>query len=698
MKKFLCLMLAGALVAFGVRADVKEKLTLHRGDEVESSGAITFDGVAFTLPGHEPIPRNDVQSIEFRAAGEEAAGNAETAEAEGLSPLAAAWLERGAQMAARYPGVPGVILVDDGEFAYHEDGTNAYRYHFAGLVLKEEMKEWARISVGFTEGRSRTRVVFARSVSGDGTVHTLSPDAMKVGSPSEEMVFFNPNRKVLSGVIPGVDVGAVVEYVYEHEYYNPEDPRLFSPGYLFQGTEPVAFSRVKVAVPKDVTLNYMTRRFDDAMKEPVIEESGGTRAYTWQMEELAPIVPEPMMPPLADVVPIMEASIFASHEDVFDLLRNLQENRIEVTPEIAAAVEEITAGAEGVDEKIARIYHWVQENTRYISIKGSLGAGFSGHTAGETFANRYGDCTDKAILFASMLEAVGVRSYPLIVKTNDAGAGITEIPALSGNHCISEVCLPGRAFYLDTTARNYRYPYFRPDDHGIHAVNAIRGDIKMIPVPPPSDNRRFSRLDVALDADGNAIVKTRNEYNGSIEAGVRGFWKRVREDNRELMMSDYVNTISPGAVLDAFTLTDLTDLSEQLMMTIDYSLARHAIRAKDLMYLRMPTLERDYPEVALESRQHPIQYYTSEERILEIDLKLPDGFRPKWLPPGLDVSNPYIEFNAAYEERDGAVLFRETFRRARRIVPSGDYAQYRDALRAIAAFSKQEVFLTAKGD
>ena len=36
--------------------------------------------------------------------------------------------------------------------------------------------------------------------------------------------------------------------------------------------------------------------------------------------------------------------------------------------------------------------------------------------------------------------------------------------------------------------------------------------------------------------------------------------------------------------------------------------------------------------------------------------------------------------------------------RARRIVPAEDYAQYRDALRAIAAFSKQEVFLTAKGD
>jgi hypothetical protein len=250
---------------------------------------------------------------------------------------------------------------------------------------------------------------------------------------------------------------------------------------------------------------------------------------------------------------------------------------------------------------------------------------------------------------------------------------------------------------LDSTAQSYRYPYFRADDHGVLALNAIRGDIKTIPVPPPSDNLRASKLDVVLEADGNLTVRTLNEYNGGIEAGVRGFWKQVREDNRKLMMAEYVNSLSPGAVLQDFTLTNLEDLSTPLRMTLNYALPRHAIRAKDLLYLTLPTVERDYPEVALETRRYPIQYLTTEERHLEIDLALPKGFHVKWLPPPLDVANPYIEFHAAYEARDGHISYGETFRRLQRIVPVADYPEYRNGLRAIAAFSKQEVFLTEKG-
>ncbi|HEO72621.1 MAG TPA: hypothetical protein ENN80_15290 [Candidatus Hydrogenedentes bacterium] len=370
----------------------------------------------------------------------------------------------------------------------------------------------------------------------------------------------------------------------------------------------MAYSRVQVCVPKNVPFHYVTRSFPEHIpSEPRIEDRGHERVYTWLAEDMPPLTPEPLMPPERDVVPMMDSSVFEDWQAVFDLLASLQRPRIAVTPEIEAKVRAITAGADTIEEKLARLYHWVQENTRYISIKGSLGSGMSGHTAQQTFENRYGDCTDKAILFAAMCEAIGVTSYPIILMTNDYGRGITEIPTLAGNHAISEVVLEGRSFYLDTTAQNYRYPYFRSDDHGAVAINAIRGDVKLIPVPPPSDNQRFSHLDVTLAANGDVTVKTRNRYTGTTEAGIRGFWKRTREDNRALMMAEYVNSISPGAVLDSFTLSDLDNLAEPLSMTIDYALPGHAIRARELLYLRLPTLERDYPEVALDSRNHAIQ-------------------------------------------------------------------------------------------
>lgn len=693
-------LLAALLVCAGcAHVPVNENLTLYQGGPIENVQGVTFDGTAFTVPGTGAVKRDDVTLLLFQPVGAEGEAGAGLAEATGLTELAQEMLPKGQALAEQFPGTGGVILVDDGDFVYKNDGTQTYRYHFAGLVLKEEMKSWAQFASGFTEGRSRVRVLEAKSVAPDGTVYALSADALRVGSPSEEMQFFNPSQKIIGGVIPGVEIGSIVEYIYEYENYNPEDSRLFFPGYYFQSGEPVALSRVTVEVPENLPFNHYTRHFPDpGLAEPKLERVKGRVRYTWELRDVAPLVEEPFMPPQADLAPRMEASIFGSFDEVFALQRDLQLSRMKLTPEIETEVARITDGAETVDQKLARIYHWVQTNTRYVSIKGSLGSGLSGHTAMETFENRYGDCTDKAILFATMCKAIGVTSYPIILSTNDNGVGVTEIPAIDGNHAISEVELAdGRRFYLDATAQDFRYPYFRADDHGCIAMNAIRSDFNTIPVPPPEDNARQSVLDAELAASGDVTVRTRNDYTGTIEAGIRAFWKTVREDERADRMTEYVNSLSPGALLDTFTLSDLSDLNEPVRMTLDYRLPGHAIRAGKLMYLRMPTLERSYPEVALESRRFPIQYMTTEARTLTINLKLPPGFRLKWAPPPLRVSTPYLEYEAVYVETESAVTFTEVFRRLERIIPVEAYPEYRDALRAIASFSSKEIFVTEEG-
>jgi transglutaminase-like putative cysteine protease len=668
-------------------------LKLYHGEEIRTDNGLTFDGEVFAVPGHPPLPREAVQSVEF--IGATSAGRAEGTDTGGaMTALTAELLPEAQALAAAHPGVGGVIIVDDGVFIFREGGTSLYRYHFAGLILKEEMKGWAQIAAGFTQGRSAVHLLYAHAVSPDGIVTRLEPENLHVTSPSEDLQFFNPNQKLLSGVIPGVAVGSVVEYAYESEQYNPEDPRLFSPGYYFQSTEPVVFSRARVELPPDVPFQYVTRNWPaDAQGQPERSEENGRVSYTWSLRNMPPLSSEPYMPPQNDLVPMMEGTIFETFDEVYGLQRKLQETRLKLTPAIAEAAEKITAGAETPEEKLAALYHWVQTNTRYISIKGSLGSGLSGHSAQETFENRYGDCTDKAVLFATMCQAVGITSYPVILKTTDAGTAVTEIPTLSGNHCINEVELDGRSFYLDTTAQDYRYPYFRADDHGAIAFNAIRGDAREIPVPPPSENRRFSHLDIVLSAEGNAEVVARNEYTGGIEAGIRGFWKNRREDERDLLMAQYVNEISPGAVLEGFELSDLHALDQQMGMTLTYRLPYHAVRAKDLLYFTIPTLERDYPEVSLESRSFPIQYLTTEERVLEVDVTLPAGWKTEWTPEPLEFATPYLAFTARYTQQGDVLQYRESFQRLQRIIPVDAYEEYRDALRQIAAFSKQEVFL-----
>ena len=131
-------------------------------------------------------------------------------------------------------------------------------------------------------------------------------------------------------------------------------------------------------------------------------------------------------------------------------------------------------------------------------------------------------------------------------------------------------------------------------------------------------------------------------------------------------------------------------------MKMSYDLPGLGIAAKDLIYFRVPTLERDYPEAALDERTYPVQYMTTEERLLDIDIRLPEGYRLKWAPDPVAGKTPGLEYRLEYryDKKTRALKFHEEFRRLQRVIPVADYPAYRDALREIARFSQQEVFIT----
>ena len=102
---------------------------------------------------------------------------------------------------------------------------------------------------------------------------------------------------------------------------------------------------------------------------------------------------------------------------------------------------ELTAGAPTQLDKIKALATFVQRDIRYVAIEIGIG-GYQPHTAQEIFADRYGDCKDKATLLSTMLREIGVESYYVLINTA-RGVAMPEVPsALSFNHAILAVRLP----------------------------------------------------------------------------------------------------------------------------------------------------------------------------------------------------------------------------------------------------------------
>ncbi|MBN1756315.1 DUF3857 and transglutaminase domain-containing protein [bacterium] len=592
-----------------------------------------------------------------------------------------------------YPDAGGIIILDEGLEKLHNDGKRSYRYHFIGMILKPEMTYWGENSLYFEEGRSTVKIGGGRTIKPDGTIYYLEEDMVKVTMPVEGMEFMDQD-KYLSFTLPEVQKGDIIEYYYERNTYNPYDHRVFEPSYYFQSSEPVLISRFTVEIPETLELNYIAKNFPEGGGEPLVRISEGMKMYQWELRRIPPLIREEYMPGEIDIVPGVYASLFGSWDYLFEWESKLNLRRMEVTPEIEQQALRITRGLDRVDDQIAAIYHWIQRNIRYVSIKGGVGSGLCGHSASTTLENKFGDCIDKSTLFASMLQALGIQAYPVGILTNDNGQPPWDIPNVYANHAITEIHLNDTFFFLDPTSSDHRFPYFSGDDHGTLVTNPILGEIHSTPIPEPDDNMRSYQIDVVLKSSGDAVIDYSSTYTGDWEAWIRGFWRDIPRSEWENQISEMISADHPEAQLLEYEISNPERLDKQFGLSWKYRIRNLSLIARDLMVFRIPDLRQySFPEVATRERKYNIEYATSYGLKQNAKVEIPLNTSVRFVPPEINIECPYASYQAGYRVEDNFIIYSDSFKRYARRIPADYYLEYKAFLNQISRYSKYKIVL-----
>src|SRR5438445_2422963 len=121
--------------------------------------------------------------------------------------------------------------------------------------------------------------------------------------------------------------------------------------------------------------------------------------------------------------------------------RNLTADRLNTSREIKQKVASLTESASSPLAKMKALAQFAQHDVRYVAIELGIG-GWQPHPAADVFNHRYGDCKDKATLMSSMLSAIGVESYYVVINT-ERGSVTADTPAHNAfDHAIIAIKLP----------------------------------------------------------------------------------------------------------------------------------------------------------------------------------------------------------------------------------------------------------------
>jgi len=695
--KTFCFVLAACFfVSSALRCEV---LQMQSGEELNAE-VKSADSKFVILKGGKRLPRSAVKFIRF--SDKKGVKKAESADySPALKERAKELFGRAEELKKLYPSGDAFILDDTGEYLYRKDGTRRTRTRYAVMILKENLKNVFGDVIAYEQkGRTSAKIEEATVFCPDGGIYPLEPENIRMTEPQSAESFYSAGGRYLTYSLPNLEVGCIADYTLVVENYNPYEKDFFFPYWNFQGRFPVYKSYVKVRVPKERSIYYAARNFKGKFKKlsrPKVSQKKGFRIYEWNVDKAPPVIPEPSMPPLGELTMHIKASLFEDWGPIFDWTNKLYRERINAARQLRDFTLDLIKDCKTDEEKVAKIYHYVQREIRYIAVKIGIASGMGGYDANLTWKRKWGCCVDKALLLTAMLKVAGIDSSPIDIRTNNETKLDFRIPSLSFNHAISVVNLPGKKVFLDSTNYDYRYPQIAAFNYGVNVLNVFARKIDYIPLPLPRENGSFYDYKIVVSSDNRLSVSETLNYTGSREAELKSYYRTIKKKERRLVFERMIKSVSPKARLEEYKINNAEVLEKPFSMAMKYTADEYMQKAGDIFIFPIPDFEMGKWEMSpfsLEKRKYPVQYSVSMGKYYDYEIKLPVGWEIISMPKKTRIKNKHASFFMMCRKEGQAKLkCRKKFERFSRVIPAKDYKEYKKFLRKVARYSKENIFL-----
>lgn len=460
-----------------------------------------------------------------------------------------AWVQ---ETAVDYPATPGrgmvadgaAILLFDRQINVRPGGDDRYSRMVSKVLTAAAVEERSQLDIS-VDPNYQTLDLHRLQVVRAGRAIDLSATARITVLPEETDLV----RRIYNGrnnvniLIPDVRIGDVVEYAYTVHSSSRVFPGHFSAQLQLGWAVPVHDERVRIQYPADRRLSFQR---SDGEAPPQARPSAGHMEVVFNRQNVPAYTFESDVPAWHRSTPQLQVSDLDSWSQVQRSMGRLFEVDRTVGPLTRALVDEIRSQGGPIEAQALRALRFAQEQIRYTSI--SVGPGTHVPVSPETvMKQRYGDCKDKALLLATLLNALGIDAHPALVNSEDGHTLSGALPSpYAFDHAIVKVSIAGETYWLDATAAPQYSPLSIDDPADFEQALVLEdGSEGLEPIPRPASGvarREISEeFDLTAGQGSPARLKIVTRLMGRAADRSRSRWS---EGNMEQIQADYLNYIA----------------------------------------------------------------------------------------------------------------------------------------------------------
>lgn len=284
-------------------------------------------------------------------------------------------------------------------------------------------------------------------------LNRLSKSAFKIVANEEELSRFLYHGSYSAFLIlEDIRKGDQIEYSYTITGNNPIFGNMFSREIYFQGIAPIAHIYASLIVSAGRNLNF--KSFNNVPKTK-ISDKDGIKKYEWESYNVPAAILEEYQPSWINSFATAQVSEYTSWAEVVNWAAKVNPIASKLGGNLGERIKELLSSAKINKEKFFReAVRIVQDEVRYMGVETGVYSHRANHPE-KVYNQRYGDCKDKSLLLASMLNMGGIKAHLALVNTRAGNEINNYLPSPAAfNHVVVVAILNGVEVWVDPTMSN----------------------------------------------------------------------------------------------------------------------------------------------------------------------------------------------------------------------------------------------------
>ena len=577
-------------------------------------------------------------------------------------------------------GANAVLRLEEMRFEINSTKEAVLKNHYVITILNENGDHWAEFSEYYDKHRQVESV--------EGILYDAWGKQLK-----------RVKKKDLED-LSGVSDGSLMDdnRIKRHNFYYKVYPytieytveiqnksTLFFPSWVPQGRERLSVEKSSVSIVRPATYQFRFKAFN-YNKEPVVTQEKSYTVSTWSASNMPAIEREIYSPMWHELTTMV---IFGPNEFQMDdykgnmtnwqefgkFVHSLRQGRDQLPDNVKQAVHSIADGIKNPVDKIARLYEYMQKNTRYISIQLGIG-GWQPFDAKYVATKGYGDCKALTNYMYSILKEAGIISYYAVVRAGKNANYITaDFPSQQFNHVI--LCVPlskKDSVWLECTSQTMPAGYlgdFTSDRYAL-LVDETGGKLVRTPKYGMKENLQIRHVKARLEDNGTLNIDADTRYTGMQQDDIHGMINHLSKEkvkeylHRQMDFSTY--DIKQFAYKESKA--SLPSINESLNIMV----SNYATITGKRLFILPNVMTRSGRKLSQDStRKYDIQLGYEYKDVDTVEIELPKGYEPEAMPQTVSLNGKFGNYSSSVKLKDNKLYYYRNMEHNSGLYPAKDY-------------------------